>query len=167
MTTTASLLTKVNNILETGLKRELRNQGHSNTGRLENSIKGVINDTELKGTILDYGGIVNDGTQANRIPFKLGSGAKSSKYIDGLVAFFKTKGLGDKEAKRAAFATARVQRKEGMSTAASKRFSKNGKRQNFIDDVIETKEPVIDNLMSKGMDEIFDGFYNKQKSETI
>lgn len=164
---TKSLLVKVNTILEKAFKNELKQQGHSNTGALENSIKGVVTETELAGTIFDYGHILNEGTNPNRIPYASGSGAKSSKYIDGLTAFFMSKGLGLKEAKSAAFATAKVQKKEGMSTSASKRFSKNGKRQDFINDVMDQKDTQINTLMTQGMDTIFDTYYNKQKTEEI
>jgi hypothetical protein len=164
---TEALLVKVNNILEKAFKNELKLQGHSNTGRLESSIKGKVSETELEGTIFDYGQILDDGTTADKIPFRSGSGGKSSKYIDGLTAFFLSKGLGAKEAKSAAFATAKVQKKEGMSTAASKRFSKNGKRQDFIKDVIDKQDLAINKIIDNGMDNIFDSYYNKQKTETI
>lgn len=164
---TKSLLAKVNTLLEKAFKNELKQQGHSNTGALENSINGVVTETELAGTIFDYGHILNEGTNPNRIPFASGSGAKSSKYIDGLTAFFLSKGLGLKEAKSAAFATAKVQKKEGMSTSASKRFSKNGKRQDFINDVMEQKDTQINTVMTEGMDAIFDSYYNQQKTEEI
>lgn len=164
---TKSLLVKVNIILEKSFKNELKEQGHSNTGALENSINGVVTETELAGTIFDYGHILNDGTDKDKIPFQSGSGAKSSRYIDGLIAFFISKGLGLKEATSAAFATAKVQKKEGMSTAASKRFSKNGKRQDFINDVIEKQDVLINKMFTDGMDDIFDSYYNKQKTEEI
>lgn len=165
---TVTLLTKVSNILDRAFKAEIKDQGHSLTGALEASVKGNVQETNTSCQILDYGHILNDGTKSEKIPYsgRTGKGG-TSKYIQGLVSFFKLRGLSDKEALGAAFATAAVQKKEGMSTAASKRFSKNGNRQNFISRVIARKENEIDQIMQAGMDDIFNFNFNKQKSETI
>lgn len=165
---TRALLIKVTNILDRDFKAEIKDQGHSLTGALEASVKGNIQETNTSCQILDYGHILDEGTSSEKIPFsgRTGKGG-TSKYIQGLIAFFKLRGLSDKEAKGAAFATANVQKKEGMSTAASKRFSKNGNRQNFISRVIARKENEIDQIMIAGMDDIFNTSYNKQKSEVI
>lgn len=162
------ILKKVVKILDSGFVKEIKAQGHSLSGALEASINGRVENTEATGTIVDYGNILNAGTSSSRIPFSGISGrGGTSKYIQGLIAFFKLRGLGDKEAKSAAFATAQVQRKEGMSTQASSRFSKTGKRQNFIEVSFEKSEPIIDKIISDGMDEIFNQQFNKQKSEVI
>ncbi|RYZ61592.1 MAG: hypothetical protein EOP09_19770 [Proteobacteria bacterium] len=165
---TNKLLAKAVKMLDTAFKAEFRQQGHSLTGATENSILGQVDGTHAEGTMLDSGYIVNDGTTSKKIPFS-GTHGKggTSKYIQGLINFFMLRGLSEKEATGAAFATAKVQQKEGMSTAASSRFSKNGKRQNFVENVIETKEPVLDAMITAGMDDIFESEYNKQKSETI
>jgi hypothetical protein len=165
---TPKILQKVAAVLDNAFKDEIKSQGHSLTGKLENSIQGQQSETQVEGSMLDYGYIVNDGTISEKIPFS-GTHGKggTSKYIQGLISFFKLKGLSEKEATSAAFATAKVQKKEGMSTAASSRFSKNGKRQNFIADVAAEQDPVIDKVVSQGMDDIFNSEYNKQKSETI
>ncbi|MFV0141001.1 hypothetical protein [Empedobacter falsenii] len=164
---TPFILNKIKRELDESFKKELVSQGHSNSGKLEASINGKINGNQLNGEIYDYGFILNDGVKPNRIPYRRGSGAKSSKYIDSLVLYFKSKGLNDKDAKSAAFATAMVQKKQGMSTKASKRFSKNGRRQGFLDHVIKNKESKIDKIATDGMDDIFNKEFNKQKTEII
>jgi hypothetical protein len=59
--------------------------------------------------------ILNYGVPANRIPFSQGSGAKSSKYIDGLKMYAKLRfNANDKEAERIAFAIAHKHKKFGM-----------------------------------------------------
>jgi hypothetical protein len=59
--------------------------------------------------------ILNYGVTPERIPFSPGSGAKSSKYIDGLKAYAKLRfSVNDKEAERIAFAIAYKQKKRGM-----------------------------------------------------
>lgn len=166
---TPALLKSVSNILDKAFIAEIKDQGHSLTGALEASINGDVKETNVSCTILDYGHIISDGTTAKKIPFSgtKGDGTGTSKYIQGLVSFFKLRGLSDKEALGAAFATAKVQKKEGMSTSASSRFSKNGKRQNFIGYVIDSKEAEVNKVMISGMDDIFNSQFNKQKSETI
>ena len=74
-------------------------QGHNNTGSLLNSISYKITQT-ADSIITDfymnnYGNIVDFGVRANRIPYRRGSGAKKSKYIDGLINYFQSKGLSD------------------------------------------------------------------------
>lgn len=164
---TPTILKRASKLIDRELRKTLKSQGHSNTGALESSIDSRVSGTEVNGEMLDYGFIVSDGVKSSRIPFRRGSGAKTSKYIDGLVAFFKTKGLSDEEAKSAAFATANVQRKEGMSTSASARFSKTGQRQNFIEISLENKSKEVDDILTKGMDEIFEKEFKKQKTETV
>lgn len=165
---TPAILKSVTAILDKAFKAEIKAQGHSLTGALEASVNGKITETNTSCQILDYGHILDEGTSPSRIPFSGTTGkGGTSKYIQGLVSFWQLKGLSAKEALSAAFATAKVQKKEGMSTAASRRFSKNGQRQNFIGNVINAKEPEIDKVATTGMDQIFEQLYTKQKNETI
>lgn len=164
---TPYILAQAAKILNESLRNKLKEKGHFNTGQLEGSIKSNISNTELTGEMYDYGHIVDDGTPASRIPFSPGSGAKSSRFIDGLIAFFQTKGLPEKEARSAAFATAKVQKKEGMSTKASVRYSSTGDRNNFIRDALNEVESVLEKTIENGMDEIFNDEFTKQKSERI
>lgn len=129
---------KASKIYEAELKNQLQIQGHRNTGKLENSIEYSVQvfDSMVKSvfSMNDYGIILDPGVKPNRIPFKRGSGAKTSKYIDGLIKYFRSKGHSEKKSKAFAFATATIQKREGMPTKASSRFSSNGKRTGFIDD---------------------------------
>ena len=118
-------------------RRNIDTQGHNLTGRLKNSFRYETRATGsgLQSKIYseNYGGIVDQGVKASRIPFsgRRGRGGKS-KYIEGLKDYFIRRGRGASEALRAAFATAMVHRREGMPTRASYRFSRNGRRTNFI-----------------------------------
>jgi len=129
-------------------KEELEKQGHKLTGRLINSLEAEVKVTEngITGYVMaeDYGLILNTGVPANKIPFNPGSGAKSSKYIDALVRYFRLRGLSEKRAIRAAFATANKHKREGMPTKASYRFSQNGRRKGWIDYTIRQNEGFID-----------------------
>lgn len=135
----------ISDLIKQDISTKLKEQGHNNTGSLLNSISYKITQT-ADSIITDfylnnYGNIVDFGVRANRIPYRRGSGAKKSKYIDGLINYFKSKGLSDAESKRAAFATANVHKQDGMPTKASSRFSKTGERTGFITKVIDSDNP--------------------------
>jgi hypothetical protein len=159
-------------IIVNGLREELKNQGHHLTGALEESIKGEItagsNQQVLTGFSLHYGGIINAGVSPARIPFsgRTGSGG-TSKYIQGIIQYWMLRGLDEKEATRAAFATAYVHMHEGMSTAASSAFSSTGERQGFIDAVAEAINEELDETVLSGYDELIDEHFRETKSETI
>ena len=135
----------ISDLIKQDISMKLKEQGHNNTGSLLNSISYKITQT-ADSIITDfylnnYGNIVDFGVRANRIPYRRGSGAKKSKYIDGLINYFQSKGLSDAESKRAAFATANVHKQDGMPTKASSRFSKTGERTGFITKVIDSDNP--------------------------
>lgn len=135
----------ISDLIKQDISTKLKDQGHNNTGSLLNSISYKITQT-ADSIITDfymnnYGNIVDLGVRAKRIPYRRGSGAKKSKYIDGLINYFQSKGLSDAESKRAAFATANVHKQDGMPTKASSRFSKTGERTGFITKVIDSDNP--------------------------
>ena len=156
-------------LLSTGFKQELISQGHNNTGKLVDSVSYEI---EVVATSIiaymymeDYGFAVNQGVQANRIPYKKGSGNKSSKYIDGLIDYFKKKGLGAVDSKRAAFATANKHIVEGMPTRGSFAYSNNGRRTKFVEATLQDNISKIYDLIDTGIGSnaqlLFSDFINR------
>ena len=110
---------QVGEVVKKAVKQAFIMQGRTLTGALVNSIDYSVNATVtsafIEFTLLDYGMILNYGVPANRIPFSPGSGAKSSKYIDGLKMYAKLRfNANDKEAERIAFAIAHKHKKFGM-----------------------------------------------------
>lgn len=135
------------------LRSELKAQGHHNTGRLSNSIVFEIENELIDYVVTfffeEYGFYIDKGVTADKIPYSgrgLGTGTKS-KYIGGLIDYFKSKGLTEKEAKSAAFATANKHKKEGMPTKGSYAFSKNGRRLNFIDSAYQSVAEKIQRII--------------------
>ena len=120
---------------ETTVQDEFVKQGHNNTGRAVNSIQGnpTPNGFNIEGN--DYINILNEGVSAGNIPYSGNGGGGTSKYIQGLIEYVLQRGIatGRAEATRVAFAIANKQRKEGMPTNASRRFSQTGKRTGFLD----------------------------------
>lgn len=171
------LMQHAGKILDKNLIEEWTKQGHHLTGAWERSVGGDVvatgNAVILTGTMAGYGVYVDGGITPDKIPYggatatKGGTGAGTSKYITGLYNFWKLRGLSDKEALRAAFATAKTQKKEGMSTVASARFSQTGKRQHFIEVVSKVVNEGVSDVISDGLDNIVDRIYHETKSETI
>ena len=145
--------------LQEKLRKELADQGHKHTGKLINSITFEVEEKRggVTGLIWmeTYGEYVETGVPASKIPFTLGSGRKTSKYIKALIDYFTKKGLPTREAKGAAFGTAIKHKREGMPTRASKRFSKTGKRTGFITETIKNNETYIETTIQQKTAEVY------------
>lgn len=144
--------------LQKQLRTELKDQGHYLTGALHDSIQYRI--TKRGSTVviaemyaLDYALIMEFGVPASRIPFsgsrRGGASGGVSKYIQGLVTFFQKRGLGEREALSAAFATANVQKQEGMPTNDSFAFSANGRRTGFVSETLENDLDVVGKILEE------------------
>lgn len=142
-------------LLRSELINELKAQGHNNTGKLINNIDLFIytKKSDIAGAImmLDYARYMETGVSAEKIPYQRGSGKKTSKYINALIKYFRTKGLSEKESKRASFATARNHKKGGMPTRASFKHSKNGRRKGFVSFTLKANEEKVHKLITKGL----------------
>lgn len=163
----ADILKKAAAILDDNIRKEFRAQGHHLTGAWENSVKSSVVVTPdgamVEGFANTYGSIVNAGTTPARIPFGgtgTGNGG-TSKYIQGLINYFKLRGLSDKEAVRAAFATAHVQKREGMSTIGSRQYSGTGERQRYLEATERAIGSEVDQVVYDGCDELIDTTLNE------
>lgn len=144
------------------LKDELRAQGHHNTGKLEASFASNVtvsgDEVQLSGRAIDYAGILSDGTRPEKA---------SMKQFHFVKEFFMSKGYEEKKAGAYAAMTIKKWMREGMSTKASVRFSKNGRRLNFIGFVREKKMAAVNKLVLKDIDIEIQKTFNKTKSKTI
>lgn len=128
---------KLAELLVSGLRQSFADQGHNLTGKGAASINAVItkegDDVRIKVFALSYVAITDQGVHANRIPYGgAKSGAKTSKYIQGLTEYAKIRfNANSDEALRIAFAIAAKHKREGMPTLSSRRFSK-GNRTGFV-----------------------------------
>jgi len=165
------VLQKGSKFLSDNLISEFEDQGHHLTGGWENSLRYSILSTGAEtistGTANFYGGIVNAGTSPDRIPYGgQPTGAKTSKYIQGLKSFWMLRGLEENEALKAAFATAKKQRSEGMPTIGSYQFSNTGQRRDFVLTAGGKVDVQLDDIIGEGLDEIIDNLFHETKSET-
>ena len=156
-------------------RKELKDQGHKNTGKLDRSFEirvQSLSDDVIRGQILheDYVDSLDTGIPQNKVPFSLPGTGSSSKYISGLIDFFKSKNLSAKEAKRRAFATA-IKAKYRPGTGhptrpyfGGKKYSKNGRRTGWKDHAwseenIEKFESLI--KFAFLLEEIVDGIVDR------
>jgi hypothetical protein len=129
--------------IKDALMREWKAQGHFMNGKIVEDIEYELNQSfgslELIGKMYAYGTYQETGVEASNIPFSPGSGAKRSKYIEGLMRFVeKRMAITDLRTKKSvAFAIAHTQKKEGMPTRGSFAFSSTGKRTGWINDAFE------------------------------
>ena len=156
---------QVGEVVKKAVKQAFIIQGRSLTGALVNSIdysvNATVNSAFVEFTLLDYGMILNYGVTADRIPYSPGSGAKSSKYIDGLKLYAKLRfNANDKEAERIAFAIARKHKKFGMPLDG-----KIGAVQNGLDDSKDEVEELINEALTQVINVLFLGSFAEVKKK--
>jgi len=140
--------------LQDDLRKELKAQGHYLTGKLNDSIEY---DIRVEGDFIraemeieDYGLAMEFGVPASRIPYTPGAGGGgTSKYIQGLIRFWNLRGVTGREGVRAAFATARKHKREGMPTRSSHAFSSTGARTGFASTVLERDLELIGRILEE------------------
>ena len=99
---------------------------------------------------VEYGKYINRGVDSGSIPFGQRTGAKKSKYIQGLIKYVERRmGISGKEGISIAFAIANKHKQEGMPTEASKKYSQTGKRTGWLDEALSSREQEIDRLINR------------------
>lgn len=164
-----TILFKAAQFLEEHIIRGWEAQGHNMTGAWEDSITSTsVAPNHIEGLAKSYGAIVNAGVTPGRIPYGgQPTGATTSKYIQGLVGYFMAKGANEKQALSYAFATAKKQKQQGMSTEASRLYSSTGERQNFLQGVIDAIGLQLDTMVLDGMDELITAEVNELQTQTV
>ena len=141
---------KLQVVLNEALLNEWEAQGHSMTGavvkNIEYVVKEEVNAIILSGLMYPYGNIQAAGTKANKIPFsgRNGRGGRSL-YIEALQNYVKARMNieDDKKSLSIAFAIAHTQKKSGMPTPGSYKFSSTGKRTGWVTDAFSNGEDKI------------------------
>lgn len=145
---------KLENVLTKVLAEEWEAQGHKMTGAITDTIEYVVKQEAtmltLSGFMNFYGNILAAGTPANRIPFSGRSGrGGTSAYIAALQNYAKQRMniSGEKESLSVAFAIAHKQKKEGMPTKGSYKYSSTGKRLDWIEEAFKKNEDRISEVI--------------------
>ena len=165
-----TLVQQIANLALQAVAIEWKAQGHNLTGNAIQQLETRIvagSDIIIQGYVVDYMANINAGVTAANIPYSPGSGARSSKYIAGLIDYVKRRmGKSDREAKSIAFAIASRHKKEGMPSKASIRFSSTGKRTGFIEAALDGVEPKLAALIEQGIEEsiifVIESFFKTQ-----
>lgn len=151
------ILEEMMQTVQAAIRQEAKAQGHHLSGNLDESIEFEIIGDENSGNLLgrmyaaDYSGYLEFGVSADRIPYTPGGRGKggTSKYIQALISFFEQRGLSDREATGAAFATATVHAREGMPTSGSKQHSTTGERLGFIKTAVGKSNDELANIIEE------------------
>ena len=154
--------------LRKAIERRVRDQGHYLTGRLATEIDERIETdgtlTTLVGTMVDYARNVEYGVPADQIKLIMKDPAKRSVYIEALTRYAELRGMTNP--KSAAFAIAMKHKKEGMPTAASSRFSKDGNRTGFLERAIEESKLDIERIIFDASKDVIRVFMKQMIEKT-
>lgn len=144
-------------------------EGHKLTGALVNDAEVIAKKfgdyISIEGWMYKYGAYLERGVSASKIPYRRGSGAGSSKYIDGLINYVKLRmGVSDlKRAKSIAFAIANKQKQVGMPIRTR------GAGTGWLTKALEGGEDdimrAVSHWASREMDIIFENFFTKQQQK--
>lgn len=148
------------NIIREVLLDEWEQQGHSMGGTVVKDIEFKIEQTPdtltLLGLMYPYANIIAAGVKASRIPFGgtkprgQGTGG-TSLYIEALKLWVKQRMEieDDKKSLSIAFAIAKTQKKEGMPTVGSYKYSSTGKRTEWIGESLSKNEDRLVNSIAE------------------
>lgn len=134
---------KLNLVITELLTDEFEAQGHTMTNKLvddiEYKVRFELESIIIEGMMYPYGSILDRGVKPGKVPFS-GTGKKGgiSLYIKALQKYARLRMniSSDREALGVAFAIAHTQRREGMPTYDSYRFSSTGKRMDWIEEAL-------------------------------
>ena len=139
------------------IKAEFVAQGHSNTGKLEDSLTWKLEGNKINIYGVDYAKWVESGRQkgAKRIP------------IDALITWVEQRGIvnGDKEVKNVAYAIQQKIFQEGSPTNGSLQYSNNGRRDKFITYAIDENSKAIFDKISEVMGSMIVGQFEDMMQE--
>lgn len=150
-------LKEVQVLIHNRIKQELILQGHIMTGKVykehSEEISVRSDEVHLLGSYPFYSKFLHTGVHSSNIPYNPArrTGAKHSLYIEALIKYAKFRGMDNP--KSAAFAIANKHSKEGMSTKASRKYSKTGKRDEFLDVVFFDRK--LNTQITNKLDQVF------------
>jgi hypothetical protein len=170
----AGFETSLKSLVKNALVFNLQQQGHTFTGKLEQSIRVEINyesgDLNIEVYMESYGLIVDSGIKPQNIPFgdRPRGSAETSDFIQGLYRFVAGKlGIGTDEALNVAFMIARAQKREGNPTQGSLKYSKTGSRTEFIQTSLNELKDDIPKIVYGTIKRTFEYVLTQSYSEKL
>jgi hypothetical protein len=141
---------KVMELFRDYIKKEGEDQAHRDTGKMLDTLEIVVNEEsgQVTGKLLaeGYSVFVQAGVRADRVNYP----------IKIMVDWWRRKGLNEKDATRAAFATRANHKKYGIPSKAANAFSKTGKRVGFVSDGIAKALFEAQQLFEKELETIIE-----------
>lgn len=123
-------------------------QGHKmNESKFERELEAEVysegNTKGVRGLGVGYARFVNQGVSKSQIKYPY-----AKARIEGLTKYVLNRmGIGGAQGVSIAFAIANKHKKEGMPTDSSKKYSKTGKRTEFIEEAFKKGEKEIDEIV--------------------
>lgn len=124
------------------IKDELEIQGHNASGKLSDSVRHEVNGNSIDGYAESYGIFVNNRSRPHGF---------NREGIEQLKAWMRVRGI-DSDA---LWPIIKAIQKQGTPTSGSYRFSRNGKRTDFVSDVINGKRHIITDDVNERLAEVF------------
>jgi len=151
--------------------QELKNQGHIDTGKLSKTpeIRTLFIPLGIRSSLLleSYFEYLERRLDPQNVPFKRGSGKKSSKLVQALFRYFQRKGASDFKA--ATFATINKWKQEGRPTRSSLRFSSVGTRIRPLSRVLEQLDRSVERMFTlageRALDEVIINMAEKTRRQ--
>lgn len=149
-------ISKLEDVLNEALMEEFEAQGHKMTGKLiqdiEYVVKTEVDRLTISGYMYPYANYLAAGVKSSKVPFsgRTGRGG-TSLYIEALKNYAKQRMSIDNEKKAlsVAFAIAHTQKKHGMPTPGSYKYSGTGKRTEFVGDAFKNNEDKITEVIEE------------------
>ena len=130
MLTITDELQAIGDNLTQRIKDELTAQGHVATGKLLNSIRADVSGAAIKGFAEDYSVFVNNKSRPHGF---------NQQGIEDLKAWMRVRGINQD----ALWPIIKTIQKQGTPTSGSYRFSKNGRRTDFVSHVLNEKREEL------------------------
>ena len=147
------LLDNIGEKLKEWLIDEWDQQGHKmNQSKFESEIEHKVEGNKVTILGVHYAEYIDRGVTSQNIPYSPGSksGAKTSKYIQGLADYvLKRMGIGGAQGLSIAFAIAKTHKKEGMPTDGSYKDTKTGQRTGFIDAMLMKRDKDLNTMIDE------------------
>lgn len=141
-----NILEQLTDFLAGAIGEEIILQGHNNTGSLLESVRLTINEVfsgiVIEASTLDYGTYLNTGRRAGTMP-----------PVNAIKRWVEQRGIAsqEKEVNSIAWAIATKIKQEGIPTRGAMKFSKNGRRTNWIEAVLFDNEQIITDYIERAM----------------
>lgn len=161
MTTVTQLLQGSQKLINAEIIRQIREQGHSLTGKLEHSVSGVISGDTLYGEAKAYIRKLEYGVAPEDIKMNSEAFDEMTRYVELRMGYRGVK------AQKVAYLILKKQMEEGNPTRGSYKFSKTGERKHLVTISFKNKAQELDRFVGKGIDDIINQEFHKQKSETF